>query len=362
MNTQNHSLNSSCDINAFREHKHNYKRLFRNVISDPARVIMEEFIKNPEYFTLEERSQILRIYTNSIELRGTYNMLGKPFEEQISEKQLSIIPQINDITDFFRDIYSQNREFAPLTPHFNKKLAKSLEASNRFCQLLETMELPGYGTSSVFNLRKIVDEEFRKDQDEYSGEGYHMSYQYESFCGELSTLKVSMNEEGFRIHVLNNLIDNLHKRAFLDFEPDTTITPKTKNNEVLEYEKLSIFYSLYKSFIGRLKNIFCSSAKLPNSGEETFEESRKEKKVLMKIEKDISNSDRINLFIMNNGEPFKGNTETVFDWGIGNGSGIGLSSARSFLKEYDATIKMVTDNNTEYKVCFIINIPVYENK
>ena len=56
--------------------------------------------------------------------------------------------------------------------------------------------------------------------------------------------------------------------------------------------------------------------------------------------------------------PFYGDIEKVFENGIGEGSGIGLYSAQQFLNAYNANITMFTNAENEYKVGFIINIPI----
>lgn len=342
-------------VKAFREHKHNYARLFRTVVSEPARAIMEEYLNHPEYFSPSEREQILRIYTDAIELRGAYNMLGKLYEEQVSEKEVSMIPQIENLAQFFKSIYATRRDTVPITPRFNKKLLESYLSSTRFCQLLHTMEVPGYGTASGFYLRKVVDEEFKKDLDK---DGF--KYKYESFCGDLSTVKINMNEEGFKIHVLSNIIENFHKYAFADAYIESK-GRKTEDNDTLTLGNLSIFYYIYKSFLSRMKDIVLPSHQSKEPSPLLEISTPKDNAVRMELKLDPSDSKRVNLFIMNNGESFDGDPESVFSGKkTAKGSGIGLSSARNFLQEFGATIKMVTNPNEDYKVCFIINAPIYE--
>ncbi|MBO7616525.1 MAG: hypothetical protein J6T22_04905 [Bacteroidales bacterium] len=345
----------------FREHKHNYSPLFKKVVSEPARVLMKELIENPDFYTIEERKKILQIYTNAIELRGVYSMLGKGFEDQVSEVRLSIIPQIESFQDFFSDVYAQERESFPLTPRFHEKLFKSIKASERFCRLIDKMETSGYGEPVVFNLRKVIDDEFRNENDYYNDDGSGMTFEYESSCGDLSNAMVKMDEEGFRNCVLQNIIDNIHKRAFRDIVEEESFVRIRKEEKIdLSLRSLLIYYT--KLISNRLKSLFTQSKnkKTTENGGRQNSVFVNNKKVRMRFTKDLENDRRINVFIENNGFPFEGDPNSVFDWGIGSGSGIGLASAKSFLKNYDASIEMILNIDETFTVGLKINIPIYE--
>ena len=277
-------------LKVFREHKHNYSPLFGKVVSEPARVLIKELIANPNFYTVEEREEILRIYTNAIELRGNYSMLGKGFEDQVSEVRLSIIPQIESFHDFISEVYAQKRENYPLTPRFNEKLYKSIISSEKLCELIEKMENPGYGEPVVFNLRKVIDDEFKSDIDYYNEDGSGMTFEYEPFCGDLSNVKVKMDEEGFRICVLQNIIDNLHKRAFKDTVEEEPFR-RIQQDEKMEFGMMSrLKYSTNKN---RLKSYFTQSNDNKIAENEDHQDSVfvNDKKVRMRFEKDNNNDD-----------------------------------------------------------------------
>ena len=348
-------------IKIFREHKHNYRPLFRKVVSEPARVLMKEFIDNPEFYTLEERKKILQIYTNAIELRGVYSMLGKGFEDQVSEVQFSIIPQIKTHQEFFSDVYAQERGDFPFTPRFHEKLFKSIKLSERFCQLIGKMETSGYGNPVVFNLRKVIDDEFKDDNDYNSEDGSGMTFEYVSLCGDLSNVNVKMDKEGFQICVLQNIIDNIHKRAFRDIVEEEPII-RIHQEEEIDLSFFSILVYYIKLISNRLKSLFARSKDKKTTDNNSQQSSVfvNEKKVRVRFTKDLENERRINIFIENNGFPYEGDPNSAFDWGVGSGTGIGLASAKSFLKNYDASIDMNLNIDETYTVGLKINIPIYE--
>lgn len=261
---------------------------------------------------------------------------------------------------FFSDVYAQERESFPLTPRFHEKLFKSIKSSERFCQLIDKMETSGYGEPVVFNLRKVIDEEFHNDNDSYTEDGSGM-YEYGPSWGDLSDVNVKMDEEGFRICVLQNIIDNIHKRAFRDIVEEGPISRIHQEEKIdLSLRSLLIYYARLIS--NRLKSLFIQ----PKDKIVSENNDRQnlvyvnDKKVRVRFTKDLENDRRINVFIENNGFPFEGDPNSVFDWGIGSGSGIGLASAKSFLKHYDASIKMIQDIDETFTVGLKINIPIYE--
>lgn len=66
-----------------REHKHNYSEDFGLVVSAPAQALLAEMIANPEVFTLEEKDTIVKLFAISMEMRGTYECLGWPIDNQL---------------------------------------------------------------------------------------------------------------------------------------------------------------------------------------------------------------------------------------------------------------------------------------
>jgi signal transduction histidine kinase len=309
------------DISTFREHKHNYAPLFQKVVSNPARSILKEWIENPGYFTEEERRKILRMYTDAIELRGKYDMLGKNVDDQIREIKKSIIPQIETLTNFYRDIFiayrgNEEKVVEPIYTELNSDLQNSIINSKKLLDLMDAMEKTEFGLQTTFNLRKVIDDEFRTDIREEISKGNGNNFIYESFCGDLSDTMVCMDEDGFKINVIGNIISNFHKHAFLDAVENGT---------------------------------------LMSSEDDFFNTS---KRVKMIFEKSSEKTNYIRVIIKNNGKIFDGDTESVFSWGVGAGSGIGLTSARNFLKHYNASINMDNTIDEEgYTVSFILIIP-----
>lgn len=354
---QDRELSLHDTLKCIRDHKHNYSPLINKVIKKPASILLKEMIDNPDYFTEEERERILIIHENAILLCGIYSMLGKNTEDQVDEVNKNIIPQIETLKEFFLDVYKfSGRAVEPVNLPINRSLYKSLITSDKLCDLLSKIDCPGYGSNSTFNLRKVIDDTFKDDLSEIGDTGAVSSYEYNSFCGDLSNTNVCISEEGFRFHVLGNIIVNLHKHAFKDAVEDENSFIKIKEGKKMS--KFAIFlYGIYDSF-----RILFKKKRVVTSGKSTFTQIVQDdnsciKLVRMRFEKDSNNEKRINVIIENNGEMFNGDKESVFSYGVGVGSGIGLASARAFLQHYHSTIKMFTNENDIYKVGFIINIP-----
>lgn len=354
---QDRELSLHDTLKCIRDHKHNYSPLIKKVIKKPASILLKEMIDNPEYFTEEERERILIIYEDAIYLSGVYSMLGKNTEDQVDEVNKYIIPKIESLKEFFLDVYQfSGRAVEPVNLPINRSLYNSLITSQKLCNLLSKIDCPGYGSNSTFNLRKMIDDTFRDDLSEIGETGAVSCYEYNSFCGDLSDTNVCINEEGFKIHVLGNLIVNLHKHAFKDAMED-----EYSFKNIKEGKKMGKFAIFLYGFYDSLRILF-RKMKVVKSGKNIFTQNDQSansciKLVRMRFEKDPNNEKRINVIIENNGEMFNGDKESVFSYGVGAGSGIGLASARAFLQHYHSTIKMFTNEEDIYKVGFIINIP-----
>lgn len=87
-----------------------------------------------------------------------------------------------------------------------------------------------------------------------------------------------------------------------------------------------------------------------------------EPKVRIRFSREIDSPTMLTVTIENNGTPFYGDMESVFEKGVSEkdegGHGIGLYSARRFIKYHGGAISMFRPTEGGYNVGFKIQIPV----
>lgn len=321
-----------------REHKHNYSEDFGLVVSAPAQALLAEMIANPEVFTLEEKDTIVKLFAISMEMRGTYECLGWPIDNQLDRVKNFMIPQIRKNADFFTSMVSKPVEYRDRW--IVSKLRMALSETDSLCNKLETIETFDYGESEPFSLKDVIRDTFNKDNIAVCSQG-GIPIQLETFYGEYPEVMVEMDYKGFCSYFLGNIIKNLHDHAFKDIDD-------LLNSSIKDETKKSLWRKI-KIWFRHIRND--RFADMPNT-------PLPEKKVRILFKRDEQDSQRIILVIENNGKTFDGDTESVFDNGVGSGSGIGLYSAKRFLNAYHATIEMYTNMESEFKVGFIINLPI----
>lgn len=328
-----------------REHKHNYSEDFGLVVSVPVKSLLKELIYNPNIFSLDERENIIEMFEKSMEMRGFYECLGWPVGIQLSKVTSEMLPCIRNNAEFFSSLVGKNVAFQDRW--LVSKLKMALNEVEGLCAKLENIENFEYGESEPFNLKAEIKEIFLKDNSAIGFRG-GQPIQIETFFGEYTDIMVDMNRKCFRTHLIGNIIKNLHDHAFKEIDnnsPYDICYPKENMSFwvwLLNIIKFRKDKSTHQDFINGLPT------------------SMREKRVRISFQKDMSNKHRINLIIENNGKAFKGDVNDVFEKGIGDGVGehIGLYSARQFLKAYGATITMFTKDDEEYKVGFLINLPI----
>lgn len=326
-------------MNKVREHKHNYSEDFGLVVSAPAQALLKEVISNPDVFTVDERDRIIKMYTDSVEMRGTYECLGWPVGIQLNQVKNVMVPKIRENAKFFSSIVG--RALAYQDQWLIGKLRMALDETEPLCSKLESIESFEYGTSEPFNLKAEIKDTFNKDNLAVGFSG-GTSIQIETYFGEYSDIQVDMNKKNFRSCVLGNIIKNLHDHAFKEIDDSSFASPAMNTKLPLWKIILSFIFSRFAV----------------KSQENLADVTYFEKKVRISFVKDEKNEHRINLIIENNGKAFDGDIDSVFDNGVGNGSGIGLYSAKQYLKFYGANIQMRIKTDDEYKVGLIVNLPI----
>lgn len=328
-----------------REHKHNYSEDFGLVVSAPVKSLLKELIYNPNIFSIDEKEYIIEMFTKSMEMRGFYECLGWPVGIQLSKVTNEMVPCIKNNAEFYSSLVGKNAVFQDRW--LVSKLKMALNETEGLCVKLENIEHFEYGESEPFNLKAEIKETFSKDNFAIGFRG-GQPIQIETFFGEYSDIMVDMNRKSFRTHLLGNIIKNLHDHAFKEMNNDSSSEIYCSKENLsfwvwlLNIIKFKRNKSTHQNFIDGLPT------------------SVQEKRVRISFHEDMSSKHRINLVIENNGNAFKGDVNEVFEKGIGDGEGehIGLYSAKQFLKAYGARISMFTKDDGEYKVGFLINLPI----
>lgn len=315
-----------------RIHKHNYAGEFGNVVVDPIISVLEELIKNPQLFEEEEKQRILKGLRMALYSHGAYDLLGYDISEQLSQIQSKIVPAIKENCDLLGSIWSKNREYN------NQFLPEILEWAISHTQSLSfkllNIQNDDKGIPQKFSLLEFVEQLFCDDKIVRSRKGLR-TFDYDIFGRSLSDIQVLLDREGFKMNVINNIIDNIHKYAF----PEKTH---------ISIKKKGWFLKIIDCF----RKHFWSKQDIINI---------EERKVQISLKTSPDDSNQITLVIENNGIPFEGDIASIFKYGyhIGEGSGIGMYSASKFLQENGGSISMECTPEKEYKVRFIIKLPIY---
>ncbi len=355
------------NIKMFREQKHNNASQFGTVVNSPIDLLMDEVIDAPKKFTESQRMQIIEMFCKSKEMTGYYNTFGfyvndektikikdlissievpttllekcvsnsdvftKAEKKDIVKKvgslmklrgtdfclRMSIEDQIEfakkDMVQFIRnnvEIYDSLGDIQfEKDDIITRRLDRARKRAEPLCVNLEKIDSIKYGEPEWFNLRNVISEVLYDDiANDYTGNSFIHPY----FYFEDGSVEVYMEKNGFQTHVLRNIIDNFKKHAFCDWD---------------DFNK--------KKLVG----VWCESGE-----------------------------DKILLDFLNNGNPFEGDVNYVFEYGKGDGKGdgIGLYSAKRFLDNYDAKIEMlprdvvVNEYDGVAEVVFRITIPKKE--
>lgn len=323
-------------VRKVREHKHNYSQDFGNVVCTPAIKLFESLINYPELYTdVGERERIIDAFKKAIRTKAIYDQIGLKLDEQLNRLNQDVISVIRENAAFFQDVLLNHKDLSDI---LIKRLMFSLNRTDELCHKLENLESQEYGVAEDFVLRYEILNAFRQDNNYTRIEGKKRSIQVFTDFGKYADAKTHMPKDVFVTHVIGNIISNFHKYAFTNEKPIEKVVPMVEERRASQL--------IFPWFWGSPKV------------EYVHVKVMKEKQVQIEFKKDDSRPNRLNIFISNNGTPFYGETKTVFDYGVGTGSGIGLYSAKCFLNKYDADIKMESTPDEEYTVSFIINLPI----
>lgn len=307
-----------------RIHKHTYAGQFGNVVVDPISTLMEELLVHPEIFTIEERKDMLECYRQVMQISGQYEVLGYTLSEQLLKVKDQMIPTIKANCALLENTISKPRDF-----HENslvEVLRWAIGNTPDVCLKLSNIEEDDKGETKVINLIKFVEDYFKEEQRITNLKGLP-SYDIAIYGREFSNICIQIDPEGFKNSVLHNIIENTHKHAF---------SHENKNYDT--FVSSETFMKKQRSNTSIIQN----------------------KQVQIVFKKENNKANYIIMTIGNNGKPYNGDPNNVFDYGVGENTGIGLYSAKDFLIKNRATIEMISTPNEEFTVHFSIKIPIYE--
>lgn len=293
--------------------KHDIVLRVRSVVRDPIVYMNKKGAAETIYFSecKDKNTEILviaeKIMTIFDEKWRDINSSEEEQIQQIHKKVLDIqnivIPKIKYIVAYYQDC-SEKKHYFSSTETGNNALKKMCQAVNRVDNVcagllrIDQIEDTHNSSTSTCNLLELIQESFDLIDADVNYIDEYIAYK----------LMVETNRETLHDHVLNNITNNINEHAF------NTSTFKYKHT----WEK--------KVRVSITVN---------------------EKKYIIKVQ--------------NNGEPFRGNVENIFDYGYCHGeqmhNGIGLNSARKHLRELGGELTILTDSLSDYKVTYIINIP-----
>lgn len=289
-------------LSSVRKLKHDYSEDFYKIIVKPAKELLKECISNPDAFDEKQRRQIIRAYENALRLESTFALIGNPFEAQVGAFKDYVSLLTDDNVALFQCMLHDKVDKDGQWLFHNTNLSGILQyASNNtdeFCEKLNGMDHYEFGEADSFSLSREVNDAFRDDLNDCAIQG-SIPYRITSEFDRTIDDTVCFSLVAFKDHVIGNIIKNLHEHAFVD---------KTCFN----YE------------------VHLSTA---------------------------LQGDHLLLIIGNNGAPFHGSVDDVFLEGVGEGTGIGLFSAKQCLEHYGCTILMEADAQSYYHVRFVIGFP-----
>ena len=322
-----------------RIHKHNYDGLFGNIVVDPIASLVNELIVNPDAFSKSERAEILESYRRALEIKGKYRFLGYDLNEQLAKVKEEMIPHIQKNCWLLNKIVSRERDYA--SPCLLEIINEANSNAADLCSKLNNIENDDKGEAKILPIMSIVEKEFEDEQKNRARKGLS-SFRCLIYGRDCSNTMVQLDPDGFRIQVLHNIIENIHKWAF----PDDTSKPDDQTNNLNWWKRFRLIF----------KRLFLVFSK---KGTKSPKESIIDR--IVRVHFTLEGTGYIKIEIENNGKPLPSNQDPnkLLEYGIGSGSGIGMYSAADFLKKNRSTIEIKSTPNDEFTVHLIIKIPVY---
>lgn len=292
--------------------KHDITMRIRSIVLDPIEAMNAKEAASPEYFTEQgDTNRQIQVEARAImaEFSKKWRNVKSPMDEQLAQMQSQLakittefVPRIKRIVSFYALCIKHKNYFGD-SENGNWALGRMTKAAERVGKVCTDLAKIG-GDASIdsegerVNLLEVLQEIL---DDIMADVIYDDEYR-------LSTIEINTDKDIFQNHVLLNIQENISKHAFG--------TQAFKKKHIWE------------------RIVFVSVEDFP---------------------------DRLLLRIANNGSPFKGKPEKVFDYGYCHGenkhSGVGMNSAQNYMKQLGGDIRFESTPDSTYKVTFILELP-----
>lgn len=292
--------------------KHDITMRIRGIVLDPIEAINSKDAASSDYFS-EQREMNLHIQNEARAIMSEFSKkwrdINCPEDSQLAQmkRQLSrisdeFIPRIKRIVSFY-EMCCEHKNYFSDSENGNwalRRMSKATERVDKVCS-----DLARIGKDSSENPSEISINLLETIQEILDDIMANVIYEDEL---RLSTIEVKTDKDIFQNHVLLNIQENIGKHAFG--------TAKFKNKHIWE------------------KIVFVTVEELP---------------------------EHFLLRIANNGAPFQGKPEKIFEYGYCHGenkhSGIGMNSALTYMKQLGGDIRFESTPNAVYTVSFCLLLP-----
>ena len=295
--------------------KHDIKMRVRAIVLDPIQSMDEEKAASVSYFqeigkrhdaTLKTAESIMDFFSKK------WRDINLPEEKQVEQMKSHLlevtekwIPRIKDVVSFYKSCLSKRYFFAD-TDEGREAMTLMDAAVNNVvvvCKDLQELDIVSPADpihSSKYNLLDIVQEIL---------DGLKSAYVLYDNEVKVSTFEIETDVKILQNRILLNIRENIEKHAF---------------------------------------------------GTRAFKDKHVwEKRVLVSI---MESSGFYTVSISNNGSPFKGDPQKIFDYGYCHGdqkhSGIGLNSAFLHMQQLGGSIEFKASPVGDYPVTFILKLPI----
>ena len=292
--------------------KHDITMRIRGIVLDPIEAINSNDAASSDYFS-EQRDKNYRILNEARAIMAEFSKKWRDvkspediqleqMKHQLSRISDEFIPEIKRIVSFY-EMCCKHKNYFLDSENGNwalRRMSKATERVDKVCA-----DLARIGNDASENPTEIKLNLLETIQEVLDDIMANVVYEDEL---RFSTIEFKTDKDIFQNHVLLNIQENISKHAFG--------TAEFKNKHV--WQKI----------------------------------------VLVTVE-DLQ--DHFLLRIANNGAPFKGKPEKIFEYGYCHGenkhSGVGLNSALTYMKQLGGDIRFESTPNADYTVSFYLVLP-----
>lgn len=298
-------------INTIEMAKHDIKMRVRAVVLDPIDAMSEEGAATSDYYDeqgkqhkqiLKQAEWIMEVFSKKWRnVKSTEDEQLAQLEDNISSMTSSVIPQIKTIAAYYKKCL-KNKYFFSDSDSGSLARTKMTKAVAKYEKVCLDLSKIGNASDSVDQSKLNLLATLQEILDDIN------AYVYYKDEVSFSEIEVSTDKDIFQNRVLLNIQENANKHAFG--------TREWKNKHLWEKEVRVAYKSTPKFHV---------------------------------------------VTISNNGTPFKGKEEKIFDTGYCYGeqkhSGYGLNSAKVHMQKLGGDIQFASTPHDEFTVCFTLKLP-----